>query len=62
MREQVEKIIAELQETLLDLELVEKGTRGYKAAAVRARRATLEASKELKEIRKQVQEVKNSHQ
>jgi predicted DNA-binding transcriptional regulator len=62
MREQVEKIIAELQEALLDLELVEKGTRGYKAAAVRARRATLEASKELKEIRKQVQEVKNSHQ
>ena len=36
----------------MDLELVEKGTRGYKAAAIRARRATLEASKELKEIRK----------
>jgi predicted nuclease with TOPRIM domain len=62
MREQVEKIITELQESLIDLELVEKGTRGYKAAAVRARRATLDASKELKEIRKQVQEVKNSHQ
>jgi len=62
MREQVEEVIAKLQESLDDLDKVENGSYGYKAAAVRARKTMLETSKHLKDIRKEVQDAKNSHE
>jgi hypothetical protein len=62
MKEQVEEIILSLQESLEDLDKVENGSYGYKASAVRARKVMLETSKLLKEIRKEIQEAKNSHQ
>ena len=45
-----------------DLDKVEAGAYGYKSAAPRARKALMEASKELREVRTVVQEVKNSHE
>ena len=62
MREQLESIIKELQEVLMDLDKVEAGAYGYKSAAPRARKALMEASKELRDVRTVVQEVKNSHE
>tara|TARA_R110002074_G_scaffold377714_3_gene555286 strand:+ start:136 stop:324 length:189 start_codon:yes stop_codon:yes gene_type:complete len=62
MKEHVEKIILSLQESLEDLDKVENGSYGYKSAAVRARKVMLESSKLLKDIRKEVQEAKNSHE
>ena len=62
MRDQLEKIIANLQRTLDELDKVEAGSYGYKSAAPRARKALMEASKELREVRATVQEVKNSHE
>jgi hypothetical protein len=62
MREQVQEVIASLEDSLRDLEKVENGSYGYKAAAVRARKIMLESSKLLKDIRKEVQEAKNSHE
>lgn len=62
MKERVEEIILSLQESLTDLGKVEDGSYGYKAAAVRARKVMLESSKLLKDIRKEVQEAKNSHE
>jgi len=62
MRERLEQIILELKEALSDIDKVEAGTYGFKAAAPRARKAALTAIKELKELRVEIQEKKNSHQ
>ncbi len=62
MRDQLEKIIHELKEVMDDLDKVEAGAYGYKSAAPRARKALMEASKDLRDIRTIVQEVKKSHE
>jgi len=62
MREQLEKIIRDLKEVAEDLDKVEAGSYGYKSAAPRARKALMEASKDLREVRAQVQEAKKSHE
>ena len=61
MRERLQIIIEELKNTLADVDKVEAGTYGYKAAAPRARKAALTAIKELKELRAELQEKKKSH-
>jgi len=61
MRERLEIIIEELRTTMLDIDKVESGTYGYKAAAPRARKAALMAIKELKQLRIEIQDAKNSH-
>ncbi len=61
MRERLEIIIEELRSAMADVDKVEAGTYGYKAAAPRARKAALTAIKELKELRIEIQEKKNSH-
>jgi len=60
MREEVIEIIAELQDALADIEKVENGSY-FKAAAVRVRKVLLTSSKQLKDVRKEVQDAKNSH-
>jgi hypothetical protein len=62
MREELENIIRNLTEIKEDLDKVEAGSYGYKSAAPRARKALMEASKELREVRTAIQEVKNSHE
>tara|TARA_Y100001937_G_C6989014_1_gene271223 strand:- start:384 stop:578 length:195 start_codon:yes stop_codon:yes gene_type:complete len=62
MREQLESIIRELQEVLMDLDKVEAGAYGFKSAAPRARKALMEASKSLREIRAEVQDKKKAHE
>ena len=62
MREEIEKVIHALQATLEDLDKVESGSYGYKSAAPRARKALMEATKQIKDIRTKVQEVKKSHE
>ena len=62
MREQLESIIAELQEVLMDLDKVEAGAYGFKSAAPRARKVLMEASKSLREIRAEVQDKKKAHE
>jgi len=62
MRDQLEKIIHNLKEVLEEVDKVEAGTYGYKSAAPRARKALMEASKELREVRTVIQEVKISHE
>ena len=47
---------------MVDIDKVESGTYGYKAAAQRARKAALTAIKELKELRVEIQNKKNSHE
>jgi len=61
MRERLEIIIEELKHAIADVDKVDAGTYGYKAAAPRARKAALTAIKELKELRTEIQEKKNSH-
>ena len=61
MRERLELIIEELRTAMSDIDKVESGTYGYKAAAPRARKAALTAIKELKELRSEIQEKKKSH-
>ena len=61
MRERLELIIEELKTAMSDIDKVESGTYGFKAAAPRARKAALTAIKELKELRSEIQEKKNSH-
>ena len=61
MRERLELIIEELRAAMVDVDKVESGTYGFKAAAPRARKAALTAIKELKELRVEIQEKKNSH-
>ena len=61
MRERLELIIEELKLAMEDVEKVESGMYGYKAAAPRARKAALTAIKELKELRAEIQEKKKSH-
>lgn len=62
MREEVEKIIKDLELCLDDISKVEAGAYGYKSAAPRSRKVLMEASKRLKEIRAEVQEVKKAHE
>ena len=62
MREQLEKIIRNLTEIKEDLDKVEAGSYGFKSAAPRARKALMEASKELRDIRTVVQERKKDHE
>ena len=62
MRERLEIIILELTEAMTDIDKVAAGTYGYKAAAPRARKAALTAIKELKELRIEIQQKKNSHE
>ena len=62
MRDQLERIIHNLKEVMEDLDKVEAGSYGYKSAAPRARKALMEASKDLREVRTTVQEIKNSHE
>ena len=62
MRERLELIIEELKMAMADIDKVDAGTYGFKAAAPRARKAALLAIKELKELRTEIQEKKNSHQ
>jgi uncharacterized coiled-coil DUF342 family protein len=62
MRDQLEKIIHNLKEVLEEVDKVEAGAYGYKSAAPRARKALMEASKELREVRTVIQEIKNSHE
>ena len=45
----------------VDLDIVESGSYGYKAAAPRVRKVALTAIKELKELRAEIQDKKNSH-
>ena len=61
MREDVEKIIKDLESCLDDLDKVQAGGYGYKSAAPRARKVLMESSKSLREVRAEVQEVKKSH-
>ena len=61
MREDVEKIIRDLENCLADLDKVHAGGYGYKSAAPRARKILMESSKSLREVRAQVQEIKKSH-
>jgi hypothetical protein len=62
MREQLERIIRNLTEIKEDLDKVEAGSYGFKSAAPRARKALMEASKELRDIRAVVQEHKKNHE
>ena len=62
MRERLEIIIEDLRKAMADIDKGEAGTYGFKAAAPRARKAALIAIKELKELRSEIQEKKNSHQ
>jgi len=62
MREQLERIIRNLTEIKEDLDKVEAGSYGFKSAAPRARKALMEASKELRDIRSDVQESKKKHE
>ena len=61
MRERLELIIEELKQTLSDVDKVESGTYGFKAAAPRVRKSALSAIKQLKELRAEIQEKKKSH-
>ena len=60
--EELEKIIRNLTEIKEDLDKVEAGSYGYKSAAPRARKALMEASKQLRDIRTVVQEHKKNHE
>jgi len=62
MREELENIIRNLKEVMDDLDKVEAGSYGYKSAAPRARKALMEASKELRDVRASVQEAKKNHE
>jgi|TARA_R100001082_G_scaffold104274_1_gene75494 hypothetical protein len=62
MRDRLELIIEELKLAMADVDKVECGSYGYKAAAPRARKAALTAIKELKELRAEIQQKKNSHE
>jgi len=62
MRERLEIIIEELKLAMGDIDKVDAGTYGFKAAAPRARKAALTAIKELKKLRIEIQQKKNSHQ
>ena len=62
MREQLELIIRDLKEVMDDLDKVQAGSYGYKSAAPRARKALMEASKELRDVRTLIQEVKKTHE
>jgi len=62
MRDKLEQIVKELQQTMLDLEKVETGAYGYKSAAPRARKVLMETTKKLKDLRVEVQDRKKEHE
>lgn len=62
MREEIEKVIKDLELCLADVSKVEAGAYGYKSAAPRARKTLMEASKALKDIRAKVQDAKKAHE
>lgn len=62
MRDQLEKIIRDLKEILEDLDKVEAGAYGFKSAAPRARKVLMDASKDIRDVRAKVQEVKKTHE
>jgi len=62
MREELERVIHNLKEVMDDLDKIEAGSYGYKSAAPRARKALMEASKELREVRTVIQEAKKTHE
>lgn len=62
MREELERIIHNLKEVMDDLDKIEAGSYGYKSAAPRARKALMEASKEIREVRTVIQEAKKTHE
>ena len=62
MREELEKVIRDLKEVLDEVDKVEAGSYGYKSAAPRARKAFMEATKELKSLRTKIQDKKKEHE
>ena len=48
MRETLEKIVKELQQTLMDLDKVDAGAYGYKSAAPRVRKSLWSQQRKLK--------------
>ena len=60
MREQLKDMIEKLEGILVELDKVEGHLYGYKSAAVRARMVMQECRNELADLRKQVQDKKNS--
>jgi|TARA_R110000737_G_scaffold302586_1_gene309729 hypothetical protein len=62
MREQLEEIIRDLKEVLDDVDKVEAGSYGYKSAAPRARKAFMEVTKGLKDLRSKIQDKKKEHE
>jgi len=59
MKEEILKIIENLNNTIEDIEKVENKKYGFKSAAVRSRKVCQDAANKLKDIRKQIQIVKN---
>jgi ElaB/YqjD/DUF883 family membrane-anchored ribosome-binding protein len=62
MREELEKVIRDLKEVLDDVDKVSAGSYGYKSAAPRARKVFMEATKQLKSLRSEIQDVKKTHE
>ena len=59
MKEKILILIEELRGSILDIHKVENREYGYKSAAVRARKVCQKVSQDLKEIRKEIQQLKN---
>lgn len=62
MKEKLEAVIEQLKKTLEDVEKVDTGSYGFKSAAPRARKALMEATKSIKEVRTAVQDKKKAHE
>jgi len=62
MREALEQIVKELQQTLMDLDKVDAGAYGYKSAAPRVRKILMESTKKIKDLRTEVQNKKKEHE
>lgn len=62
MREALEQIIKELQQTLMDLDKVDAGAYGFKSAAPRVRKILMESTKKIKDLRTEVQNKKKEHE
>ena len=62
MREALEQIVKELQQTLMDLDKVDTGAYGYKSAAPRVRKVLMESTKKIKDLRTEVQNKKKEHE
>ena len=59
---QILKIINSLNEMIKDAEKVENKQYGYKTAAVRARKVCQKAINDLKDIKKEIQVLKNTEE